>query len=86
MFIPELLKGTHILLFIVVVMIVILGFIYTFLLLSWQWLVKLSNKAVFFWVRSMKLSSFLDAYHAPYMPRNHYWTGLLLLAHVIAES
>ena len=77
------LKGTHILLFIVAVMIVVLGFIYTFLLLSWQWLVRFSNKAPFLWAKNTKLSSFMDAYHAPYMARNHYWIGLLLLARVI---
>ena len=77
------LRGTHIPLFIVVVLIVIAGFVYTFLLLSWQWLVKFSNKAVFLWVGNTKLSSFMDAYHAPYNARNRYWTGLLLLARVI---
>ena len=77
------LGGTHIPLFIVAVLIVIAGFVYTFLLLSWQWLVKFSNKAVFLWVRNTKLSSFIDAYHAPYNARNRYWTGLLLLARVI---
>ena len=77
------LKGMHILLFVVAVVIVVLGFIYTFLLLSWQWLVRFSNKAPFLWVRNTKLSSFMDAYHAPYMARNRYWTGLLLLARVI---
>ena len=77
------LRGTHIPLFIVAVLIVIAGFVYTFLLLSWQWLVKFSNKAVFLWVRNTKLSSFIDAYHAPYNARNRYWTGLLLLARVI---
>lgn len=53
------------------------------LLLSWQWLVKFSNKAPFRWVQNTKLSSFMDAYHAPYTARNRYWTGLLLLTRVI---
>ena len=77
------LKGMHILLFVVAVVIVVLGFIYTLLLLSWQWLVRFSNKAPFLWARNTKLSSFMDAYHAPYTARNRYWTGLLLLARVI---
>ena len=77
------LSGTHIPLFIAATLIVIIGFVYTFLLLSWQWLVKVSNKVPFLWVRNTKLASFMDAYHAPYMPRNRYWTGLLLLARVI---
>ena len=77
------LKGIHIPLLIVAILIVIIGSIYTFLLLFWQWLVKLSDKALFNWVRNTKLSSFMDAYHAPYTARNRYWTGLLLLARVI---
>ena len=76
-------KGIHIPLFIVAILIVIVGFIYTFLLLSWQWLVRFSDKAIFCWVKSTKLSSFIDAYHAPYTARNRYWTGLLLLARAI---
>ena len=77
------LKGAHVPLFTVAVLIIIVGSIYTLLLLSWQWLVKLSNKTLFCWVRNTKLSSFMDAYHAPYTARNRYWTGLLLLARVI---
>ena len=77
------LKGAHIPLFIVAVTIVVMGLIYTFLLLSWQWLVMFSNKAPFLWVKNTKLSSFIDAYHAPYTARNRYWTGLLLLTRVI---
>ena len=76
-------EGIHIPLFIVASMILLLGFIYTFLLLSWQWLVRFPNKGVFQWVSSTKLSSFMDAYHAPYMARNRYWTGLLLLVRII---
>ena len=77
------LDGTHIPLFIIAVVIVVLGFIYTFLLFMWQWLVKFSNKVLFRWMKNTKLSSFIDAYHAPYVARNRYWTGLLLLARVI---
>ena len=39
--------------------------------------------AVVKWIRSAKLTSFMDAYHAPYVTKNHYWTGLLLLARVV---
>ena len=79
----EYLKGIHVPLFIAAALILLLGFFYTLLLLSWQWLVKFSNTTVFCWLRSTKLSSFIDAYHAPYIPRNRYWTGLLLLARFI---
>lgn len=77
------LKGKHIPLFMIAVLIMTVGFLYTSLLLSWQWLVRLPNKPLFHWVRNTKLSSFIDAYHAPYTARNRYWTGLLLLARVI---
>ena len=77
------LRGPHIPLFVVADLILVLGFLYTILLLSWQWLIKFSNKKVFCWLRSTKLISFIDAYHAPYTPKNRYWTGLLLLARVV---
>ena len=77
------LRGVHILLFLVALVILFPGFIYTFLLISWQWIVGFSNIKAFFWVRSVKLANFMDAYHAPYTSRNRYWTGLLLLARVI---
>ena len=77
------LEGAHIPLFIIAVIIVVLGLIYTSLLLFWQCLAKFSNKALFLWVKNTKLTSFIDAYHAPYTARNRYWTGLLLLARVI---
>ena len=77
------LSGTHVSLFLMAILIVILGFIYTFLLLCWQWFVKFSNMTPFLWVKNTKLTSFIDAYHAPYTARNRYWTGLLLLVRVI---
>ena len=66
--------GKHIPLFIVAVLILIVGVIYTFLLLSWQWLLKC--------VQYQKLCHFFDPYHAPYRFKHRYWTGLLLLARV----
>ena len=77
------LSGRHIPLFIVAVLILLIGVPYTILLTSWQWLIRLPNKAPFKWVRNAKLASFMDAYHAPYVPRNCYWTGLLLLSRVV---
>lgn len=76
-------RGKHIPLFIASILIIAVVFIYTFFLLSWQWLVQLPDKVIFRFVRSTKLCSFMDAYHAPYTARNRYWTGLLLLARVI---
>ena len=75
--------GKRIPLIIVAVFIVILGIAYTFLLLFWQWLVLLPDRRIFRWVRNTKLSSFIDAYHAPFTARNRYWTGLLLLSRAV---
>ena len=77
------LRGKHIPLFIAAVMILLLGTVYTLLLISWQWLVKFSSWKVLRWVKNTKLISFMDAYNAPYHPKSRYWTGLLLLARVI---
>ena len=76
-------SGKRIPLFIVAIFIVTLGIAYTFLLLFWQWLVLLPDRRIFRWVRNTKLSSFIDAYHAPFMAKNRYWTGLLLLSRAI---
>jgi uncharacterized membrane protein HdeD (DUF308 family) len=75
--------GKRIPLLIVAIFIVILGIAYTFLLLFWQWLVLLPDRRIFRWLRNTKLSSFIDAYHAPFMAKNRYWTGLLLLSRAI---
>ena len=77
------LKGKHIPLFITAIFVFLFVFVYTFLLLFWQCLVYLPNWVIFRWVRNTKLSCFMDAYHAPFTPRNRYWTGFLLLARVI---
>ena len=46
-------------------------------------MIRLPDRAIFKWVRNTKLTSFIDAYHAPFVARNRYWTGLLLLARVV---
>ena len=75
--------GKRIPLFIVAIFILLLGIAYTFLLLFWQCLVFLPDQRIFRWIRNTKLSSFIDAYHAPFTARNRYWTGLLLLSRAI---
>ena len=64
--------GKHIPLFVVAILILIVGVVYTFLLLSWQWLLKC--------VKCQTLCHFIDPYHAPYRFKHRYWTGLLLLS------
>ena len=68
------LYGKHIFLFIVAILILILGAAYTILILLWQWLLK--------WVKYQKLCHFLEPYHAPYVLKHRYWTGLLLLVRI----
>ena len=55
----------------------------TILLTCWQCLTCLPNETPFKWIRNAKLASFTDAYRAPYVTRNRYWTGLLRLTCVI---
>jgi predicted outer membrane repeat protein len=71
-------SGKHVPLFIVAILILLAGTVYTTILFSWQWLLrfKLFN-------RTPKLSLFIRAYHAPYTPKHRYWTGLLLIARII---
>ena len=77
------LRGKHIPLFTVAVVILLIGVPYTILLTYWQWFTRFPNRTPFKRLRNAKLASFMDAYHAPYVARNRYWTGLLLLARVV---
>ena len=77
------LNGKHIPLFMLALIVFVIGITYTIVLFLWQWLLPLSGFKIFNWVQNTKISSFMDAYHAPYTPRNRYWTGLLLIARVI---
>lgn len=68
----QFIDGKHIVLFIIAMIILILGIVYTALLFSWQWIVK--------WV---KICVFMEQYHAPYTPKHRYLPGLLLLICVV---
>ena len=72
-----------IILMIVAFIIIIPGFLYTILLLFWQWLVQTPRWKVFRWTRNTKLNAFITTYHVPYNKRYRYWTGLLLVVRVI---
>ena len=76
--------GRHLVLFMVAIFILLIGIAYTLLLFSWQWLLCLHNKFCSSWTRVwiVKLSMFIETYHAPYTPKHRYWTGLLLLVRV----
>ena len=71
----------HSVLFFMAILILVLGFIYTLLLFSWQWFLRFPRKRVK-WIRSHKLSSFMEIYFIPFNPKHRYWTGLLLLIRV----
>ena len=77
------LSGKHIPLFLVAVFVLIIGSAYTVILFFWQWLLHHQNKIIFRWVKYQKLCHFIEPYHAPYLYKHRYWTGLLLLARII---
>ena len=77
------LKGKHIALFIIAMLILFAGIFYTTVLVLWQWFLRLSDKKMFAWIKNQKLCHFIEPYHAPYAFKYRYWTGLLLLARVI---
>ena len=71
---------SHIPRFIAAFVIIILGAIYTMLLLFGQWFPRCSNRKFMKWTKNTKYNAFIDAYHAPFTPRHRYWMGLLLFA------
>ena len=74
------LEGKHIALFLAGLLVFLFLFLpYTLLLLFGQCIEARSNHRLLSWANSLKVKSFLDAYHAPYKNRHRYWTGLLLL-------
>ena len=76
-------SGRHIPLFLTAVLVVVLGMVYTFLLLFGQWLSKYSDKKLLKWAKNTKYNAFIDAYQAPFVPKHRYWMGLLLIALLI---
>ena len=75
------LQGRHIALFILAILILLVGILYTFLLFAWQWLRAIRGVTETYHLQ--KLNHFMEVYHAPYRPEHRYWTGLLLLARVV---
>ena len=71
---------SHIPRFIAAFIIIILGAIYTILLLFGQWFPRCSVRKFMKWAKNTKYNAFIDAYHAPFTPRHRYWMGLLLFA------
>ena len=73
---------SHIPRFLAAFIIIILGTIYTILLLFGQWFPRCSNRKIMKWAKNTKYNAFVDAYHAPFTPRHRYWMGLLLFAQI----
>ena len=73
---------SHIPRFIAAFTIIILGAIYTILLLFGQWFPRCSNRKIMKWAKNTKYNAFIDAYHAPFTPKHRYWFGLLLFAQI----
>ena len=72
----------HAVLFCTAILILLLGLVYTFLLFTWQWMLRLPSKHLR-WLKNPKLNAFLEVYLVPYTPMHRYWIGLLLLVRVI---
>ena len=77
------LRGKHIPLFLVALLIIIFGLPYTILLFLWQWIVRAPRWKVFKWTRNSKLNAFIMSYHVPHNSKHRYWTGLLLVVRVV---
>ena len=77
------LKGKHIILFVVALLILLVGTVFTFILFSWQWLLYHQEHKLLRFVRYQWLCFFLEPYHAPYTFKHRYWTGLLLIVRII---
>ena len=77
------LHGKHIALFLLGILILLVGIIYTSLLFFWQWLLRHQNRWLLKWIGHQRLCHFIEPYHAPYAFKHRYWTGVLLLARVI---
>ena len=73
----------HTCMVIVAIAILLIVSIYTFLLLFWQFLVKLPRWKIFTLFRNTKVQTFIEMYHVPFHIRHRYWTGLLLLIRIV---
>ena len=82
----EYLKGKHVPLFAVALVLLVFLFLpYTLLLMLGQCIRSMSTKrrCILWFLRSAAFISIMDAYHAPYSNRHRYWTGLLLLSRCV---
>ena len=78
--------SSHIPRFVAAAIILTLGGLFTVLLFFSQWLPRYSNLKLMKWTRNTKYTGFMDAYHAPFTPKNRYWVGLLLFALIVHNT
>ena len=71
------LKGKHIPLFVVGLLIGLLSTMYSLLLLFGHWVLHCPN------IKQNRMMALFDAYYAPFTPKNSYWLGLLLLVRLL---
>ena len=71
------LKGKHIPLFVVGLLIGLLGTAYSLLLFFGHWILQWPN------IRQNRVMTLLDAYYVPFTSKNSYWPGLLLLVRLL---
>ena len=77
------LSRKHTPLLVVAVFILIIGIAYTCVIFFWQWLLHYQDRTIFKWImNSQRLSLFIEPYHAPYVSKHRYWTGLLLFTRI----
>ena len=76
-------EGKRIVFVILAFIIIFVGFVYTVLLFSWQWIIRAPRWRILRWIRNTKLNAFITTYHVPYNSKYRYWTGLLLVVRVI---
>ena len=66
----------HTVLFFAATLIMLVGLVYTSLLLTWQWFQCCLRKRA----TCIKISYFLEMYHISYVEKHRYWAGLVLLS------
>ena len=76
-------SSVHTPLFMIGLLIIAVGLVYTILLFCWQWLVQLPKIKILKWLRNSRLHLFMEANQAPYKPKYRFWTGLLLFVRIL---
>ena len=77
------LQGKHIALFITALVLLAICLVYSTLLFCWQWLLCLPSWRILNWTKNPKLQAFIETYHAPYIKKHGYWTGMLLFVRTV---